>query len=1753
MINKILKSSFHEKLKMLLIAVGLVVTSLTTQAWAADAAMYLIGNPIGDDWSASTTTYRIQTAYGQNHKYYLAVYIEKNQYLALTNGSTRYAPDTNGKNLGGTGLQGDYNHTGNAWQYTGSSGLKKVCISQDGLNDTYYPYVWIEDYWNPADEINAVLKGEKIMFYYGDQWGGGYKYLFDGSGHSNQASFWLTYTKGSFYVNNTDWGNFRWGVAAVAPNKKYYVSNTSGWDGLQMGANAAAGQAYMLYTDGGNKLATGTNRNGATFTRSSYTMNYGTAASGVSATKAYNTSVIGKTNTLTYYITSDNTTYTTFNPNSAGSLMPGTYTIKALVSDGFIYVVGATATLTVNDNSYNATVSAGANGSVSPSGTVGIKQANGTSITATANDGYYFTNWTISGGGITPTSSSSATQIFKATSTGGSLTANFGKRWVLRGSRPDGSPAEGMPSWSTTTADMTVSSGTSTKTVTLLPNRKYKYMIYDKKSSVQRGCTSDQEVSATQPWNKEWTLNGTNPVYFSTKGYGTYTFSVVVGTNDKPAVTISGPTSRTISMGTITWSEGVATPAASAGGTNTAKTTENSVDYAITNGQYIRNGGTAVFTATPNSGYQFMGWFNSSSYNPETQEPISVENPYTISNITSNKTVYALFKEIVFDVTVKLDGTTPTTLKVGKVSHPSITASVPTGKVFDRWVITGSATVDDSANPTTTITGASDNQSTVTATFKDLPKIYIDLNAATDWRPSNMYVYFYSGGYWDSSNGTGANSGGTLIKANCPMTKITGTNIWYCEYNPNASPFAGKTITHVTFSDQSRTSGYFNSCTAVYRTDFDACMNMFVLTDNTYTKYNSQNCAYRNTNQISGDANKGYWRNYGEKNSGFYLNNLNGGSFEFTNEDGGNTYSTLVNLEKNKTYYFYIGGCGGQNWSNNQGTYPFNTNNRTRNVIKYNDVSSDGNRCKLTTTEAGYYTFKLTPSNTAAQMSVTIDFPINSGDYRATVTHSGKEFPSNTIKSGMSSGTISLYLKQGSNTLSIQKYNGTKWVQQITRTVSPSKNGVYTMTLTCNNASSTVSTPEAYEGEFYIRTDCAPGGWRDYTENKMTYNELTFSESDATTFDYYFCKWISSSGYNVRFVVGNEINMAISDTLIHDAALGSGTEEVLPAPANVRFSYNSYTNEVKRAYISGATNPNDRFLIMHTNNKVYTSTGAAINYHSTYSNLIANEAYFYDRNNWVYYVELQAQTGSTAYLTAHYNGADRDLYGSSGSPKPVLTSSNNTTKYNILVTYDFKTNNLLTAWHPGANATVNDDITSIPSVMFIRKHQEQADQVTIGSGSVAKSTIYGVMKFNKYILNNQSESGEHAPTSLSDTERDLYWISFPFDVNLSDVFGFGEYGKHWIIEEYDGAERAAKGYWKDSPGFWKFVTDRSGKVLKKGKGYVLALDLDELRISSDIWNNNVTDVYLYFPSTEKLSVENVKASDITEVPAHTCTINRQKPGDVYDINKNRTIADSHWNLIGVPLFANSTGFTFSANYYYAWNCATNTYSTESATTGTLQTMQAYMVQFAGTLDWYSHTTTNAIVGRRAEAEDEHFAEFKVALMQGEESLDHAFVRLSDEDEVTTNFEFGYDLCKEFNGSKANIYTIAENYIPVAGNCLPLSLSQTTSVPLGVRIESEGEYIFSMPEGTKGVGVTLIDNETGTRTNLGLTDYAVTLPAGDYNNRFVLEISPIEHTTTAIENSEKTDAPNNVCKKLIDGVLYIIKDGKVFDARGARLQ
>ena len=212
-----------------------------------------------------------------------------------------------------------------------------------------------------------------------------------------------------------------------------------------------------------------------------------------------------------------------------------------------------------------------------------------------------------------------------------------------------------------------------------------------------------------------------------------------------------------------------------------------------------------------------------------------------------------------------------------------------------------------------------------------------------------------------------------------------------------------------------------------------------------------------------------------------------------------------------------------------------------------------------------------------------------------------------------------------------------------------------------------------------------------------------------------------------------------------------------------------------------------------------------------------------------------------------------------------------------------------------------------------------------------------------------------------------------------------------------------------------------------------------------------------------------------------------------------------------------------------------------------------MVQYAGNLTWTASSGSPAsIVARKTYAETPKEVEFRLELQQNEQEIDRTFVVLSNDEEVSADFQFGEDMTKEFNAKKSAIYTFIADEAVAAGNTLPMS-EQTTVVPVGVDIKADGDYTFAMPDGTSGVGVVLIDNETGIRTSLSALDYTVFLEAGTYDKRFMMEISPIKQGTTGIDMINGDASANGVRKLLIDQKMYIIKGDKMYDATGRRVE
>ena len=708
-----------------------------------------------------------------------------------------------------------------------------------------------------------------------------------------------------------------------------------------------------------------------------------------------------------------------------------------------------------------------------------------------------------------------------------------------------------------------------------------------------------------------------------------------------------------------------------------------------------------------------------------------------------------------------------------------------------------------------------------------------------------------------------------------------------------------------------------------------------------------------------------------------------------------------------------------------------------------------------------------------------------------------------------------------------------------------------------------------YNGKYYIRVEYKGRYWETYriSSQEMTYS--SYSEQNSR-FSHYFCEWLEATGErNVKFVVANEYSSAISDTLIADRTdLWGKTLEaeqimvsedgILPENANVRFSWEDMTNKLHRAYLRGATHTEDRFLVVRGSGdgKLKDIDGDDLTAGAQYSDrygLQANEEIFKDNNNWIYYTDVQMKPSAQVKIIAEYDEIDQYFIGSSDTWSTTVLQGTADNAYPIRLLYDFKINRLISAYVPRGN-TIDTEIEFIATnLMLIRRNNGEATQLAFANNNMSDvgQQAYGVLELTEDSLHDSSQ-----PL----LKRSLYWISFPFDVYLPDAISSGKYGVHWLIQSYNGARRAEEGLWLESEPFWDFHWDND-ITLEAGKGYVLEIDIAQLDADGLLPDNGT--IGFYFPSKQAIQNHIVQYPNpvTVEVDPHECTINRPIPG-----YGDRRIRDSHWNVIGVPSYVNA-GADFSEHvennidgnalkFYYQWDGEQDKYTpiqskNDKTQESNFHTLHAYMVQFAGDLQWNSVVAEGqgqpaAIAARRMSDYRAKEHNLTLELQQNGSLLDHTYVTLQEED-VTAAFDFNYDLCKIKNAG-ANVYSLIATEtgnVEVAGNVLPV---ESAVVPLGVVAATAGEYTFAMPDGTDGIIVELIDYETNTRTNLLLSDYTVNLPAGTNDTRFALHVQPSK-VTTSIENGAVEGESGKVRKLVIDGKLLLQKGNTLYDAQG----
>ena len=177
-------------------------------------------------------------------------------------------------------------------------------------------------------------------------------------------------------------------------------------------------------------------------------------------------------------------------------------------------------------------------------------------------------------------------------------------------------------------------------------------------------------------------------------------------------------------------------------------------------------------------------------------------------------------------------------------------------------------------------------------------------------------------------------------------------------------------------------------------------------------------------------------------------------------------------------------------------------------------------------------------------------------------------------------------------------------------------------------------------------------------------------------------------------------------------------------------------------------------------------------------------------------------------------------------------------------------------------------------------------------------------------------------------------------------------------------------------------------------------------------------------------------------------------------------------------------------------------------------------------------------------------------IHGNGQMDKTSLRLRPD--FTEEYKINLDLLKftTFYTSRPQIYFKTEND-QLAYRAVSDSLAANTWLPVGVYCRDAGEYTFALYDRyvwDEVEAVYLRDNTTGIETNLLMGNYTITTTGQLYTNtRFAVKVllrRKVKDTPTMIDHTEDPNAPRKFFR---DGLLYIMRDGKVYDLTGKPVQ
>lgn len=333
------------------------------------------------------------------------------------------------------------------------------------------------------------------------------------------------------------------------------------------------------------------------------------------------------------------------------------------------------------------------------------------------------------------------------------------------------------------------------------------------------------------------------------------------------------------------------------------------------------------------------------------------------------------------------------------------------------------------------------------------------------------------------------------------------------------------------------------------------------------------------------------------------------------------------------------------------------------------------------------------------------------------------------------------------------------------------------------------------------------------------------------------------------------------------------------------------------------------------------------------------------------------------------------------------------------------------------------------------------------------------------------------------TSNYWYFLSFPFDVKLSDIAAPGQF----VFRKYDGATRASQG-----AGGWKDL-DATDKWLHRGTGYIF---------------QSAESGKLTLPVVKE-KFGKLEAEDVQETLGTFASSNEQ---------------NASWNFVGNP---HTSYFDMDDLGYNAPITYWNGMSYEAVRPGddnyVFKPFQAFFVQkpqnvnemefgaeFRLTQTGSQKRSSDNKAKRLAKGIDINRQMVNLTLSDGAHTDK---TRVVFNEDKTQRYELDCDAAK-FESSTAvpQLYTLEANNVKYAINERPLG-----SVSLGFEVQKAGDYTISAIR--MDSPMLLKDNLTDATVDLSTSDYHFTSEAGTFNGRFTL--MPNKSTTGIAEFAKNT--------------------------------